>query len=122
MPVRACSKLRKPNGAGAKRSCSHVMAIDLPELPQDLLNALLQFVQALDRLRIRYALIGGVATGFRSRPRFTQDLDFLLEVPQLVLPGLLEDLRTRGFHFDTEVTIRQWTREHLTALSFRGLQ
>ena len=81
------------------------MAVDLPNLPQDLLTALLQLVQALDRLQIRYALIGGVATGYRSRPRFTQDLDFLLDVPQLVLPGLLEDLHARGFDFDTEVTI-----------------
>jgi hypothetical protein len=97
------------------------MPIDQPNLPQDLLTALLQCVQALDRRQIRYALIGGVATGYRSRPRFTQDLDFLLDVPQLVLPGLLEDLHARGFDFDTEVTIREWTREHLTALSFHGL-
>jgi hypothetical protein len=98
------------------------MAVDLPELPHDLLAALLQFVQAVDRLQIRYALIGGVATAYRSRPRVTLDLDFLLEVPQLVLPGLLEDLRTRGFVFDTEVTIREWTSEHLTVLSFHGLR
>jgi hypothetical protein len=51
------------------------MAVEPPSLPQDLLTALLQFVQALDGLQIRYALIGGVATGYRSRPRFTQDLD-----------------------------------------------
>jgi hypothetical protein len=86
------------------------MAIDLPDLPQNLLTGLLELVQALDRLQLRYALIGGVATGYRSRPRFTQDLDFLLEVPQLVLPGLLEDLGARGFAFDTEKTIREWTR------------
>ena len=72
------------------------MAVDLPNLPQDLLIALLQLVQALHRLQIRYALIGGVATGYRSRPRFTQDLDFLLDVPQLLLPGLLEDLPALG--------------------------
>jgi hypothetical protein len=98
------------------------MAVDLPDLPQDLLTALLQCVQALSRWQIRYALIGGVATGYRSRPRFTQDLDFLLDVPQLLLPALLEDLRARGFDFDTEVTLREWTREHLTALSFHGLR
>lgn len=98
------------------------MAIDLPNLPQDLLTALLLSVQALDRRQIRYALIGGVATAYRSRPRFTQDLDFLLDVPQLVLPGLLDDLHARGFDFDTEATIREWTREHLTILSFHGLR
>ena len=42
------------------------MAVEPRNLLQDLLTALLQFVQALDRLQIRYALIGGVATGYRS--------------------------------------------------------
>jgi len=94
------------------------MAVDLPNLPQDLLTALLLSVQALDRRQIRYALIGAVATAYRSRPRFTQDLDFLLDVPQLVLPGLLENLHARGFDFDTEATIREWTGEHLTGPVF----
>jgi hypothetical protein len=39
-----------------------------------------------------------------------------------VLPGLLDDLRARGFDFDTEATIRQWARDHLTVLSFRGVR
>ncbi len=60
------------------------MASEPPELPEDLPAGLLQLTQALDKLRLRYALIGGVATGYRSRPRFTQDLDFLLDIPQLV--------------------------------------
>jgi hypothetical protein len=98
------------------------MPVDLPELPQNLLTGLLELVQALDRFSLRYALIGGVATGYRSRPRFTQDLDFLLEVPQQVLPTLLEDLAARGFSFDTETAIREWTQEHLTVLSFRGVR
>jgi hypothetical protein len=46
----------------------------------------------------------------------------LLDVPQLVLPGLLEDLHGRGFTFDTDTAIREWTREHLTSLSYRGVQ
>src|SRR4029077_4090631 len=98
------------------------MPVDLPELPQNLLAGLLELVQALDRLGLRYALIGGIAAGYRSRPRFTQDLDFLLDVPQLALPGLLDDLRERGFSCDPETVIREWTREHLTVLSFHGVR
>ncbi|HEV3204204.1 MAG TPA: nucleotidyl transferase AbiEii/AbiGii toxin family protein [Gemmataceae bacterium] len=98
------------------------MVTETPELPQNLLAGLLELVQALSRLRLRYALIGGIAAGYRSRPRFTQDLDFLIEVPQLVLPGLLEDLRTRGFVFDTETVIQEWVQHHLTVLSFRGVR
>jgi hypothetical protein len=98
------------------------MVTEPPELPQDLPTGLLQIVQALDKFRLRYALIGGVAAGYRSRPRFTEVLDFLVDIPQLVLPVLLEDLRARGFVFDTETAIRQWVQEHLTVLSFRGVQ
>jgi hypothetical protein len=94
----------------------------MPEFPQHLLTGLMELVQALDRLGVRYALIGGVAAGYRSGPRFTQDVDFLLDVPQLVLPGLLEDLRARGFDFDTEKAIREWTQDHLTVLSFHGVR
>src|SRR5207248_10991357 len=104
------------------RSCAGAMAADSPELPQTLLTGLLDLVQALDRKRLRYALLGGVATGYGSRARFTQDVDFLLEVPQVALPGLLEDLRARGFAFDTEKAIREWTQDHLTVLSFHGVR
>lgn len=98
------------------------MVADVPEFSQNFLTALLELAQALEGRRLRYTLIGGVATGYRSRPRFTRDLDFLIDVPQLALPGLLDDLRARGFDFDPTTTIREWTREHLTAVAFRGIR
>jgi hypothetical protein len=55
---------------------------------------------------------------FRGRFRFTADIDFLLEVPQLVLPGLLDELEARGFSFDQHTVIREWVQDHLTALNF----
>jgi hypothetical protein len=67
---------------------------------------------------IRHALIGGLATSMRGRPRVTQDVDFLLDVPQLGLPGLLDDLLIRGFSLDPAVVIKEYVREHLTAFSF----
>ena len=63
-----------------------------------------------------------MATSYRSQPRFTKDLDFILNVPQLVLPPLLEDLQGRGFEFDLLPTIREWTEHHMVALSFRGIR
>ncbi len=91
------------------------------ELPQDLQDGLREMVASLNALKLRFTLIGGIAVGYRSRPRFTRDIDFLLEVPQLVLPGLLQDLQDRGFSFDTEKTIREWTRDHLTVLRYHGV-
>ena len=73
-----------------------IMADELSALPQHLTTGLLELVEVLGRKGIRYALIGGVATSYRSRPRFTRDLDFILEVPQLALPALLDELHERG--------------------------
>ena len=61
-----------------------------------------------------HALIGGLAVGLRSRPRATKDADFLLNVPALALPGLLEELVTEGFEIDVIETIRRWSVERFT--------
>jgi hypothetical protein len=98
------------------------MASELPTLPQNLGSALVEVVGAFDARNVRYALIGGVATGYRSRPRFTQDLDFLADIPQVVLPGLLGDLQQRGFDCDADETIRQWVQEHMTELQFQSVR
>ncbi len=92
------------------------------ELPSPLLDASLQLAGALNQFQVRYALIGGVAAGYRTHPRFTRDIDFLLNVPQLVLPPLLEDLKRRGFEFDTLATIREWTEHHMVVLSYHGIR
>jgi len=54
----------------------------------------------------------------RGRPRFTQDIDILLDVPQIALPGLLDDLVERGFSIDRDTVIRQFVREHMTSFRF----
>ena len=92
------------------------------ELPHPLLDASLELAAALNQFQVRYALIGGVAAGYRTHPRFTRDIDFLLNVPQLVLPPLLEDLKRRGFEFDTLAVIREWTEHHMVALSYHGIR
>jgi hypothetical protein len=94
----------------------------LPELPHPLLDASLELTAALNQFQARYALIGGVAAGYRTHPRFTRDVDFLLTVPALVLPPLLEDLQRRGFEFDMLPTIREWTENHMVVLSYHGIR
>src|SRR5262245_46306805 len=90
---------RKRNGDESIKSYSSAMATELPDFPRELVTALQATAQTFKRRSIRYALTGGLATGYRSRPRFTRDLDFLADVPQMVLPGLLDDLRSQGFSF-----------------------
>lgn len=52
----------------------------------------------------------------RGRPRFT--LDVLLDVPKLVLPGLLDELARVGFAFDPATVIREYVREHMTTFRY----
>src|SRR5262245_25411665 len=91
-------------------------------LSHEMLKALEETTAAMDRHRVSYALIGGLAASYRSQPRFTKDLDFLVQVPQVALPRLLDDLQSRGFEFDTVATIGEWIQHHMVNLSYHGIR
>lgn len=95
-------------------------AADSQQLPGELLAAMRQLLDALPTHGAEYALIGGLATGLRSRMRLTDDIDFLVTVPQLRLPGLLDDLKARGFACDTMETIRAWSEYGMVVLQYGG--
>jgi hypothetical protein len=61
-----------------------------PTGADDLRRAITEATAAMERHGVAYALIGGLAASFRSQPRFTRDIDFLVKVPQLTLPPLLD--------------------------------
>jgi hypothetical protein len=94
----------------------------MPSSPEplagDLIAAVERLGEAFDARGIRYALLGGLATMLRGRPRFTQDVDVLLDVPQIALPGLLDELIVRGFTLDPPTVIREFVQEHMTAFRF----
>lgn len=92
------------------------------QIPESMLEAIEITVSELTGGNIRYALIGGLATGYRTQPRFTRDLDFLLTVPQIALPQLLTKLASRGVSFDMTDTIREWTQHHIAVLSYQGVR
>ncbi|HET6574880.1 MAG TPA: hypothetical protein VFG68_14840 [Fimbriiglobus sp.] len=85
----------------------------------ELNDAVRQLAMAFDRRRVRHALIGGLAVGVRSRPRATKDADFILHVPALAFPGLLEDLVADGFEIDVMDVVRRWSVEKFTVF-YRG--
>lgn len=58
------------------------MAEEHDELADELIRAVEILADVFAANSIRYALIGGLATLLRGRPRFTQDVDLLLDVPQ----------------------------------------
>ena len=94
------------------------MQNDQENLPAELVRAVELLADTFAARSIRYALVGGLATLMRGRPRFTQDVDVLIDVPQLALPGLLDELASVGFSFDAPTVIREYVREHITVLRF----
>lgn len=91
------------------------------DLPTDVTKALSALVQVLEEQRIRYAIVGGVACSVRGRPRFTEDVDLVIDVPQLRLPGVLEKLRLAGFDCEAGQLIPEWTRTHMVQFQFRDV-
>jgi hypothetical protein len=97
------------------------MADESLPVSKDVYDGAVLVSEAIRRAGVSYALIGGLAVGYRTELRFTRDVDCLLRVPQLKLPGLLDDLIAHGFTCDPTTTIREWTQEHMTTISFRGV-
>lgn len=94
------------------------MPAEYDSLGNDFVRAVELLADTFAARSIRYAVVGGLATALRGRPRFTQDVDILLDVPQLALPGLLDELARLGFCFDRDTVIREFVREHMTAFRF----
>lgn len=97
------------------------MAAEPPLQPQ-LLEGLAKIVAAFERHGVRYALIGGLAVGFHSRPRSTRDIDFVLTVPQVTLPTLLADLTNDGFTLDESAVIADFVQHGMTAFHYQGVR
>ena len=85
-------------------------------------RALEDVVAVLGRSGIAYALIGGLATGYRSRPRYTNDIDLILDIPQITLPIVLDALHDLGFEFETHDVIEAFTRHHMAVLWRDGVR
>jgi hypothetical protein len=55
------------------------------------------FVALLNRHKVKYVLIGGYAVAFHGHPRFTKDVDFLVERSRENAEALLSVLADFGF-------------------------
>jgi hypothetical protein len=93
----------------------------LPPSGPALSQAFEALVTTFDERRVRYAIIGGIATIQHTRVRTTDDIDALLTVPQIALPGLFETLQARGFDIDTIKSIREFRDDGLTTVRYKGV-
>lgn len=98
------------------------MASEHNQLADELVQAVELLADTFAARSIRYAMVGGLATLLRGRPRFTQDVDILIDVSQIALPGLLDELARLGFTFDLPTVIREYVREHITAFRFKSIR
>lgn len=62
------------------------------------------FVEVFERLKIPYALIGGLAVGVHGIPRPTHDLDFTIAVDRSRLPEFFQAVIDLGYDVPQEFT------------------
>ena len=62
------------------------------------------FIGIFERLRISYALIGGLAVGVHGIPRPTHDLDFTIAIERERLPAFFEAVVELGYDVPHEFT------------------
>ena len=60
------------------------------------------------RQQVKYVLIGGLRIGVHGQGRATEDADFLLHIPALQRPPLLEAMAEAGCTVDVVQSIRDW--------------
>jgi hypothetical protein len=85
-------------------------------LENELVQVIGKLAHVFRKRKIQHAMIGGVAVGVRGRPRATKDVDFIVYVPALAFPGLLEELVEQGFDMDVIETTRRWTADRMVVL------
>lgn len=92
----------------------------LPSTGPTLRSAFEALVTTLNARNIRYAIIGGMALLQHTRVRTTNDIDALLIVPQIGMPGLFDALRDRGFSVDVPKNVHE-LRGGLTTIRFASV-
>jgi hypothetical protein len=90
----------------------------LPPEGSALREAFEALIAVLHERQVRYALIGGLAMLQYARVRTTDDIDLLLMLPQIAMPGLFEQLKDRGFTVDVARNIQELREGGITVIQF----
>lgn len=101
-------------------SSSNANSIEPTPLLDQLTEAVAGLADLFQQQRIAYALIGGLGVAVRGNRRLTQDADFLLHVPAIQLPRLLEAMVESGCTLDVMQSIRDWTDGGMLAITGPG--
>lgn len=97
--------------------------MSLPDaVPEHLLPVLDRLAQILHERQVTYAVIGGLGVAVRGLIRATRDIDLLVTIPQLELPGVLDTLVQAGFRLDVPQAIGVWNRDHLLDFTYGSVR
>lgn len=64
------------------------------------------FIEPLETLGLWYMITGGVASVIYGDPRFTRDIDIVLELPESEIDGLVEAFSSQHFYVPPTQTLR----------------
>ena len=67
-------------------------------------------VKALESLELRYFVTGSIAAMYYGEPRFTNDIDVVVELTEELVPDLVEQFGTSEFYLSEE-TVRRAVRQ-----------
>lgn len=82
----------------------------------NLYDEFFSIVSLFNKLRIKYAVIGGIALAFHAVPRFTRDIDILVQSDDMDL------LKTAMDRLGYEETAEPWTLANTTLVLHRFLK
>lgn len=94
----------------------------LPPSGPTLQQAFETLVDTLNQRGISYAIIGGIAVVQHTRVRTTDDIDALVAIPQVAMPGFFESLKADGFAVEITQSIRELRDDGLTSIRFQDVQ
>lgn len=94
----------------------------MPHTISDLEVLVTELASIFEAKNIKYVVIGGIAVSQLTRPRYTKDVDFLIDVPQLVLPSILEEIIAKGGDLELLPAIKAWNSNHMLVFTFNGIR
>jgi predicted nucleotidyltransferase len=90
----------------------------LPASGKSLQQAFESLVSVLNGRGIRYAIIGGIAALQHTRVRTTDDIDVLVSIPQVAMPGFFEALHDSGFTLELTKSVKELRDEGITSIRY----
>ena len=82
-------------------------------------EAFLRALDILERRKVAYAVIGGLAVNVHGFVRPTVAVDFLILLPKVGIPGLFEEFMASGFSCDLMKAVRELSQDGFTAIAYR---